>query len=203
MSYLNFLFLKIQTCIKWNMITSLTTFPSYCLKSHSTASPQFHVFFFFLITHLEEGLVVCGIFRRWFLCLRIQLHSGRGHCHDYWRISCIDVVQRLFPNYLWLVNKRLSSQWVGRGDRKVGLLILAKGPRKRAREGVERQVRVQETEVWEAGRGRRRKSAWGQVWGVVTKGVHHEGTHETEQARASTELEVTWGMCWDVDSLEG
>lgn len=33
---------------------------------------------------------------------------------------------------------------MGRGDRKVGHPILAKGPRKRAREGAERQVRVQE-----------------------------------------------------------
>lgn len=143
---------------------------------------------FFLITHLEEGLVVCGIFRRWVLCLRIQLHSGRGHCHDYWRISCIDVVQRLFPNYLWLVNKRLSSQWVGRGDRKVGLPILAKGPRKRAREGVERRVRVQEMGVWEAGRGRRRKSAWGQVWEAVTE-VHHEGKN---MKQSKPGLEPNW-----------
>jgi hypothetical protein len=90
-------------------------------------------------------------------------------------------------NYLWLVNKRLNSQWLSRGDRKAGLPFPGKNPRvtrakgrvyHEAGEGLEegpwgrwgsiRRKFMRQVEEEES------SQPWGRAWRGVIKGIHQK-----------------------------
>lgn len=118
------------------------------------------------------GLVLCA-FRCWFLCL-----GNCGHCCEYW-------ISYMLPNDLWQDNKKLNSQWLGREDRKAGLLIPAWSPKEKSMvEGLYREADDCSGEEGPRGRWRkkkmvtmrlsmRRSSPWGQTaaaeWAKETK----------------------------------